>query len=351
MKPIKSKRMNAPTTSSMSARMKNAGMDAIDHFTMKPTIDQNGICMSVMMAGRGSAAPQAPQTRSSSAFENLHLGQSITVAPSKGVRICYRSLNRRVRRRNACFPARRFWRRTRKTTIARAARATVAYVRVSTEDQATSGVSLDDQQGRLRAYSEAMAFEGLKVVVDAGESAKSLQRPGMTALLERIRRGEIARVLITKLDRLTRSTRDLADLLDLFATHDVSLVSIAESLDSGSAAGRLVVNMLGVVAQWEREAIGERTSTALSHKRKMGAVYGPTPFGYRRDGAALVVDDDEQDALASAVRLDRSGASFREIGRMLTERGARPHRGLAWHASSVRAILRSRATLETFPDR
>lgn len=71
--------------------------------------------------------------------------------------------------------------RQRKATTARAARATVAYVRVSTEDQATTGVSLDDQQGRLRAYSAAMAFDGLEVVVDAGESAKSLQRPGMTA--------------------------------------------------------------------------------------------------------------------------------------------------------------------------
>jgi DNA invertase Pin-like site-specific DNA recombinase len=238
--------------------------------------------------------------------------------------------------------------RQRKATIARAARATVAYVRVSTEDQATSGVSLDDQQGRLRAYSEAMAFDGLEVVIDAGESAKSLQRPGMAALLERVRRGEIARVLITKLDRLTRSTRDLADLLDLFAAHEVSLVSIAESLDSGSAAGRLVVNMLGVVAQWEREAIGERTATALAHKRKSGAVYGPTPFGFSRIGDLLIEHEAEQLALGLAVRLDRDGASFREIGRVLTDLGVRPHRGAAWHASSVRAVLRSRSAHEAF---
>jgi DNA invertase Pin-like site-specific DNA recombinase len=238
--------------------------------------------------------------------------------------------------------------RQRRAKAAQTEKATIAYVRVSTEDQATMGVSLDDQQGRLRAFSEAMAWDGLEVVVDAGESAKSLQRPGITTVLERVRRGEIARVIVTKLDRLTRSTRDLADLLDLFAKQGVSLVSIAESLDSGSAAGRLVVNMLGVVAQWEREAIAERTSTALSHKRRTGTAYGPTPFGFRRVGDTLVRDDCEQDALAEAVRLDRAGASYREIGRMLDDRGVRPHRGAAWHASSVRAVLRSRSTAEAF---
>jgi site-specific DNA recombinase len=237
--------------------------------------------------------------------------------------------------------------RQRKAVVAQTERATIAYVRVSTEDQATTGVSIDDQKGRLRAYSEAMTWNGLEVIVDAGESAKSLQRPGIATVLDRVRRGEISRVVVTKLDRLTRSTHDLAVLLDLFAKHGVSLVSIAESLDSGSAAGRLVVNMLGVVAQWEREAIGERTASALTHKRKMGAAYGPTPFGFRRVGDSLVADPAEQNALAEAVAMDRAGASYREIGRMLTERGVRPHRGAAWHASSVRAVLRSRSTVES----
>lgn len=236
--------------------------------------------------------------------------------------------------------------RHRKTQTASTQRATIAYVRVSTDDQASTGVSLADQEARLRAYGAAMALDGLEVVVDAGESAKSLQRPGIGKVLARVRRGEIARVVITKLDRLTRSTRDLADLLDLFAKNGVSLVSLAESLDSGSAAGRLVVNMLGVVAQWEREANSERTATALAHKRKKGTAYGPTPFGYRRVEDALVADPAEQAALAAAIRLDREGASFREIGRMLTQLGVKPHRGAAWHASSVRAVLRSKATTE-----
>lgn len=236
--------------------------------------------------------------------------------------------------------------RQRKTSRTLTERATVAYVRVSTDDQATTGVSLDDQQARLRAYSAAMSWNSLEVVIDAGESAKSLQRPGIATVLGRLRGGEIARVIVTKLDRLTRSTRDLADLLELFAKHDVSLVSIAESLDSGSAAGRLVVNMLGVVAQWEREAIAERTATALGYKRAQRRVYGPTPFGYRRVGDDLCEVGAEQAALAEMHRMDAAGESFRAIGAWLSAQGLKPRRGVKWHASSVRAMLRSRIAIE-----
>ena len=84
-----------------------------------------------------------------------------------------------------------------------------------------------------------------------------------------------------------------------------------------TASGRMVVSMLGVVAQWEQEAIGERTAFALAHKRRNGEAYAPTAFGYRRDASTLIPDEAEQDALEEALRMDRDVASFREIGRML----------------------------------
>ncbi len=185
-----------------------------------------------------------------------------------------------------------------------------------------------------------------EVVRDAGESAKSLKRPGMSSIVAYVQAGGIDRVVVAKLDRLTRSIRDLSNLIDLCAKHDVALVSVGETLDTSSAAGRMVVNMLGVVGQWEREAIAERTSAALAHKRHSGRAYAPTPFGYRREGDALLPDPLEQEALREAMRLDTTGGSFREIARFLTDRGVRPHRGKAWYASSVRAMLRSRMTAE-----
>lgn len=227
-------------------------------------------------------------------------------------------------------------------------RITVAYVRVSTEDQADKGVSLAAQEARIAAYATALGLDVAEVVREAGASAKTLERPGMRRVLEGVRAGRIGRVIALKLDRLTRSTRDLATLLDTFAKHDAALVSVSEHLDTQTAAGRMVVSMLGVVAQWEREAIAERTSFALGHKRAAGHAYGSTPFGYVRDGAALVPVPKEQDALREAVRMDRDGASYREIAAMLTARDAHPKRGSAWHASSVRAMLRSKIVSETF---
>jgi site-specific DNA recombinase len=74
-------------------------------------------------------------------------------------------------------------------------------------------------------------------------------------------------------------------------------VSASESIDTGTAAGRMIVNMFGVVAQWEREAIAERTSDALTHKRRQRQAYAPTPFGYRRDGDRLIEQPRQQAAL------------------------------------------------------
>jgi len=220
----------------------------------------------------------------------------------------------------------------------------VAYIRVSTDDQAVNGVSIDAQKARLSSYAAAMALDVSEIVVDAGESAKSLQRPGLQQILAGVRSYEIGTVIVLKLDRLTRSTRDLAELLELFGRVDAALVSVSESLDTSSAAGRMVVNMLGVVAQWEREAIGERTATALAHKRVSGRVYGSVPFGYHRDGDALVQAIEGQKTLETMRELDRAGASYREIGRYLEGASIATARGgTRWHASSVRSVLRSRA--------
>lgn len=230
---------------------------------------------------------------------------------------------------------------------AAAVRHTVAYIRVSTEEQAREGVSLDAQESKIVAYAAALGWTLSDIVRDAGESAKSLNRSGIVTLLEQVRAVWIERIVVAKLDRLTRSVRDLGELIDLCSKHDVALVSVGETLDTSTAAGRMVVNMLGVVAQWEREAIAERTATSLAHKRQERTVYGSTPFGYVRKGDALVPCAGEQAALCEAIRMDRAGSSFRQIAAMLTERRVRPKRGRAWYASSVRAMLRSRIVLES----
>src|ERR1035441_6225828 len=158
---------------------------------------------------------------------------------------------------------------------------TIGYIRVSTDKQADTGLSLQAQREKLRAMAVVHGTDLADIIVDAGESAKNLDRPGMERILDLVRGGEVDTVIVAKLDRLTRSVRDLADLLELFQRKGVSLVSVAESLDTGSAAGRLVLNIMVSVSQWEREAIGERTRDAMQHKKAKLEFNGNVPYGYR----------------------------------------------------------------------
>lgn len=107
---------------------------------------------------------------------------------------------------------------------------------------------------------------------------------------------------------------DLAELLKRFERRGVALVSISDSLDTKTAAGRLVLNLLVSVSQWEREAIGERTREALRHKRSLGERVGTVPYGYRVDeDGRLSPDEAEQGVLAQMARLQAAGLATREM--------------------------------------
>src|SRR5580693_10114670 len=185
--------------------------------------------------------------------------------------------------------------------------------------------------------------ELLDIIVDGGESAKSLNRPGMARLLALVDAGEVQTVIIAKLDRLTRSVKDLCTLLERFTRRGVALVSVAESLDTGSAAGRLVLNIMTAVSQWEREAIGERTRDAMGHKRSQRERVGNIAFGYRLapDGVHVEPDDAEQAAIAAIRGLRASGRTLRQIAADLNQEGRRTRRGSAWRLESVARVVQS----------
>ncbi len=219
----------------------------------------------------------------------------------------------------------------------------VGYVRVSTDKQADRGVSLDAQAEKIRAMAVVHNAELIDIIVDGGESAKSLNRPGMARLLALVDSGEVQTVIIAKLDRLTRSVKDLCTLLERFERRSVALISVAESLDTGSAAGRLVLNIMTAVSQWEREAIGERTRDALCHKRNQGERVGNIPFGSRLadDGQHLESDPAEQATLAEIRRLRNEGTTMRKIAATLNHRDHQTRRGTPWRLESVARVLKS----------
>src|SRR5258706_15071601 len=213
---------------------------------------------------------------------------------------------------------------------------TIGYVRVSTDRQAEQGVSLDAQEAKIRAMATVQGAELLDVIVDGGESAKSLNRRGLQRLLDLMNAAKVDTVIVAKLDRLTRSVKDLCGLLELFEKRKVALVSVAESLDTGSAAGRLVITIMGAVSQWEREAIGERTRDALRHKRSNGERVGNIEFGYRLSSDARHLEPDltEQASLAEIRNLRHQGHTLRGIAATLNNCGHRTRRGTQWRLAS-----------------
>jgi DNA invertase Pin-like site-specific DNA recombinase len=220
---------------------------------------------------------------------------------------------------------------------------TLGYVRVSTDKQAERGISLEAQAEKIKAMAVVHSSKLAEIIVDGGESAKSLNRPGMARLLAMVDAGEVQTVIIAKLDRLTRSVKDLCTLLERFERRGVALVSVAESLDTSSAAGRLVLNIMTAVSQWEREAIGERTRDAMRHKRSNGERVGNIPYGYRlaADGRHLEQDPGEQTVLAEIRRFRREGATLRGIAAALNHRALQTRRGTAWRLESVARALKA----------
>lgn len=201
----------------------------------------------------------------------------------------------------------------------------VAYVRVSTEEQASHGVSLAAQEAKLRSYCELYDHELVEVVVDAGQSAKSLNRPGLQQALGMLKSGEAQGLLVLKLDRLTRSVRDLGELLESYF-QTAALISLAEQCDTSSAAGRLVLNVMTSVAQWERETTSERTSAALQYKKTQGVQLGAPAL---KDEATI----------ARAVALKAEGLTLRQVAEQLTAEGFQTLKGGRWEAMTVKRLL------------
>ena len=215
----------------------------------------------------------------------------------------------------------------------------VGYVRVSTDQQAQEGVSLEAQQTRIRAHCVSQEIELVDIVIDDGYSAKSLERPGVKRVLAMLTAGRADGVVVVKLDRLTRSVKDLGILLDTYFREGLpySLLSVSDAIDTRSAGGKLLLNVLMSVAQWEREAISERTQEAMNELKRRGVRLGGAGFGWQWTKAPdatgrrqLIPHPKEQAAVRRICALYRQGLSVHTIAKRLDRDGIRARGGKSW---------------------
>ena len=225
------------------------------------------------------------------------------------------------------------------------------YIRVSTNEQATEGVSLEAQEARLRAYCTMRGLEVAEVVTDAGVSAgKALDaREGGRRVLELIASGEADAVVAYKLDRLFR---DCADCLTVTRTWDRTGVALhlvdmgGQTLDTSTAMGRFFLTVMAGAAELERGLVGERTKAALAHKRSKGEkTGGRVPYGWQlaTDGKTLEPNAPEQEVIDCANELRAAGLSLRAVAKDLEARALLNRAGRRFSAQGVSTVLAARA--------
>jgi len=213
----------------------------------------------------------------------------------------------------------------------------IGYIRVSTEDQAREGISLEHQEAKIEAYAAINDLELLGIIRDEGASGKDLEREGMAKLLDLVESGKVEAVIVYKLDRLSRRTLDTLSLIENFDGKGIAFHSISEKVDTKSATGKFFLTIISAVAQMERDMIAERTKDALAHKRQKGEWIGRVPFGFRLENNRLVEDPDQIKVIQKAKRLRRSGKSMREISGALSLSLGYVHKALKVNLRTVKA--------------
>ena len=217
----------------------------------------------------------------------------------------------------------------------------IGYVRVSTDRQAEEGISIEMQIHKIEQYCELYNYQLVEIISDAGYSAKSTNRPGLKNLLQIINSDQADALIVYKLDRLTRCLADWSDLISKYFNEksNKTLLSVCDQIDTSTASGRLCLNMMMTVYQWEREAIAERTKSALAHKRKKGEPLGTARFGSNLTSKALEPNSDELIVIKLISDLRTGGKTQQQIADHLNQNNIRSKRGGIWYQRTVKNVL------------
>ena len=217
------------------------------------------------------------------------------------------------------------------------------YIRVSTEDQAKDGFSIDAQKEKLTKYAEANDWNIYSYYIDDGISGKNIEnRPEMKRMLEDVKNGRIKNILVYKLDRLTRSLLNLMELIELFDKCECSLNSHTEKLDTSNAVGRMFVKIIGTFAEFERENLAERVSFGYEEKTRQGNYTNTNGvFGYDYVVGEGVLKPNEQEKIIvkKIYEMYLNGDSMVTICKKLTKDKIPTKRGGKWSQSTIMSIL------------
>ena len=203
----------------------------------------------------------------------------------------------------------------------------IGYLRVSTDEQAVSGLGLSDQRAVIAAEATRRHWSDIEFMADEGFSAKNLSRPAIAGALEMLRKGQASVLVVSKLDRLSRSLLDFATLMDRARREGWELVVLDLAIDTTVPSGQLMANVMAAFAEYERQLIGARTSAALQQLKAKGVRLG-RPRTMPSEVTERVVRERSQGRTLAAI------AEGLNAHCVPTARG-----GSRWYPSTVKAVL------------
>jgi site-specific DNA recombinase len=218
------------------------------------------------------------------------------------------------------------------------------YTRVSSQEQALEGTSLGHQLDQLTRQCQSQGWQITGIYEDPGYSGKDGNRPGLKRMLADAQSGLFNKVLVYKMDRLARNLRLLLEIEEKLNKSGISFYSVGEVLDSSTTSGRHFIQILGMISEWEREAIIKRTRSGRLQRYKEGKWAGGSPaygYDYDRDTKKLIINPVEAKVVQRIFKLYSSGKTLGMIADMLNVEHIPPRRkdGKGWRATGVRSIL------------
>lgn len=215
------------------------------------------------------------------------------------------------------------------------------YLRVSTTEQAKEGYSLSAQLERLRNFCKAREWEVVKEYVDDGHSGRNIKRPAYQKMM--VEKDEWDMILVVKMDRIHRNSKNFMEMMDNLRRWKKEFSSMQESLDTSTAMGRFVVDIIQRIAQLESEQIGERVYVGMKQKASTeGGILGfAHPYGYEYIGGELKINECEAEAVRLIFDLYKNGESATAIADELDQRDFPTKRNGTWSARTVGKILKN----------